>query len=583
MIRKIFLEIVSQEIPATIHLKIIKKAEELIHEIFKTQKYDVQISSRIFNCFFDYEEKINESASLKKGPRVDTDEVILQKFLLAKSIKKQDLIERDNYYFYTEQQDSIDFENYTKNNIELFLTKLSQIFDSPIIENNFAWTRPIQNITLYIDENLQDMNIFEFEPRKNITIQDYYNILKQKNIIQNQNERIQVIQRNIKQIEEQLNVICISKFNIIQENAGIYDNPNLHIVYFDNSFLKLPKELLIETVSVNQRYFLFEKDNKICNFFAFVSNFTKPDSSVANGHLLVINARLKDALFLFQKDQTINIEDANNKLKNIHFTNNFTMYDFLEKMKKEYQHLFKKTNDTLNLMKFDLTSECVKEFPELQGIIGFYLLNRKDGIAIYEQYKQQFSTSESAEINIAHNIAYIKMILESGHFPTSSKDPFGIRRSVLTILNAIIDFEIIINLELTHQERQIFDDRFKYLTKQKLNILDPVVYNTNYYYNYKKNLQLHQIQTNNPEIIELYHRIKNILKNETHVFFMTDHFENEYEQNAIIAIKTNQFDPNVINEFINNCMINHENKDIQMRRKAILQHVVKQIESQYLS
>ena len=271
-----------------------------------------------------------------------------------------------------------------------------------------------------------------------------------------------------------MNNICNTRnlknnFNekLIEEVVNLVEKPNVIVGKFDEIYLKVPQEILIVTMQQHQKYFpLFDNNNKLTNLFLLVSNLADKKGYIKIGNQRVIEARLSDAKFFWDKNKTQSLVKQVGKLKNLSFfTQLGTFYDRTQRLRK----LASPVSDQLNLSKekieiassickADLVSDLVGEFPELQGVMGRYFAIEQGfeedvSFAISDHYLPIGINSEVPKKPISVAVSLIdKIDILVGFFginekPTSSKDPFALRRTAIGLLRIIIENKLNVQLK----------------------------------------------------------------------------------------------------------------------------------------
>jgi len=255
---------------------------------------------------------------------------------------------------------------------------------------------------------------------------------------------------------------------------------------FDREFLELPEEVLVTVMRDHQKYFAIEDTNGklFPHFLAVLNTDGDPKGIIRHGHERVLRARFNDARFFWQTDQKHPLRERVQWLKHVTFQKDLGSY--YEKTKR-VQRLCSWLSELIRqggrqirpgvihkaalLAKADLTTELVKEFTELQGIVGglyarVQQLDRDmaDGTrraiadAIYDQYKPQSMedsaprTVEGAVLAIADKADSIAGMFALGLQPTGSKDPFALRRQANGIVKTIAEHKLALSLS------QLFTD-----------------------------------------------------------------------------------------------------------------------------
>ncbi|MGB4263008.1 MAG: glycine--tRNA ligase subunit beta [Fervidobacterium sp.] len=285
--------------------------------------------------------------------------------------------------------------------------------------------------------------------------QDYFERLDKFYVIPQIEKRIEFIHQQLSNFEKEGFTIDKDE-ELIREVAILTEYPKLVSGKFLEKFLQLPEELIRTTIKHHQRSFTGHKDGKITNIF--VSFIDKPADIKDNGrkgYEKVINARLEDARYYYEKDVQVKLESFNEKLVDIVFQKELgTLYDKVERIIELSRNIIEildldKISDkilrTARLCKADISCHVVYEFPELQGIMGrIYAL--KDGEdedvawGIQEHYMSVPETVEGAVVGIADRIDTIAGNFVIGNIPSGSKDPYGLRSKVDDIYSIVEKF-----------------------------------------------------------------------------------------------------------------------------------------------
>ena len=261
---------------------------------------------------------------------------------------------------------------------------------------------------------------------------------------------------------------------LVETVVHLTEWPSVIIGDFEPEYLALPEEVLVTVMRDHQKYFAIEgADGKLAPHFLAVLN-TKVDDAgrdiIRHGNARVLRARFKDARFFWDFDQKTPLTERVESLKNVTFQKELGSYQWKTeenlrviakldaKLMSDYGVRFDayRLKTAARLAKTDLTTELVKEFTELQGIIGG-LYARAQGLgevvaqAIYDQYKPAStdddipSTVEGRVLGLADRIQTITAMFSIGNAPTGSKDPFALRRAA----NAIVKILAESGLQLT--------------------------------------------------------------------------------------------------------------------------------------
>ena len=252
--------------------------------------------------------------------------------------------------------------------------------------------------------------------------------------------------------------------------------PSVLLGNFDPEFLELPEEVLVTVMRDHQKYFALEDGNGklLPHFLAVLNTDGDPDGTIRHGHERVLRARFNDARFFWQTDQKHPLRERIDWLRNVTFQKDLGSY--YEKAQR-VQRLCSWISEILRrsgmqvrpgvvhkaacLAKTDLTTELVKEFTELQGIVGglYARVQQLDpdlpvttrmsiADAIYDQYKPESMedavprTVEGAVLSIGDKADSVAGMFGLGLIPSGSKDPFALRRQANAIVRIIAEYKL---------------------------------------------------------------------------------------------------------------------------------------------
>ena len=329
----------------------------------------------------------------------------------------------------------------------------------------------------------------------------YKEITKLGFVISNYEEREKSIKTQIEGFGRTLGAEPIIDKELLNEVTNLTEFPVGILGDFSPEYLVLPKEVIITVCKVHQRYFNFEKNGELIPKFLAFSNISVPDRQVLkSGYEKVLKARLEDALFFYEEDLKHNLEDFYPKLSGIQF--HHKLGSMLEKVERNGEIAFlisgmvgfDKKEDLLRanrLSKCDLLTEMVKEFDELQGIMGMhYALKQgeKEEVAkaIYEHYlpksaEDQLPRTETGTIlALADKLDTVISFISIGEKPRATADPFGIRRNAIGIVRLLVEKEIDIDLKtlldkISQQEKKAKILKFAQIEKNWKVIFDEEV------------------------------------------------------------------------------------------------------------
>ncbi len=252
---------------------------------------------------------------------------------------------------------------------------------------------------------------------------------------------------------------------LLKTVVNLTEWPSAILGSFDPQFLSLPEEVLVTVMRDHQKYFAVEDANGklAAHFLAVLNTNGDPDGLIRHGNERVLRARFNDARFFWDTDQKTPLTSRVEMLKAVTFQKDLGSYaEKTERVGKLAGNLCIALNkgglkvdanaveQAAQLAKTDLTAELVKEFTELQGIIGG-LYAKAQGLpqavadAIYDQYKPESTedspprTLEGAVLSIADKADSIAGMFALGLVPSGSKDPFALRRQANGIVKTLAD------------------------------------------------------------------------------------------------------------------------------------------------
>ncbi|MFL1505294.1 glycine--tRNA ligase subunit beta [Pseudomonas sp. O64] len=287
-------------------------------------------------------------------------------------------------------------------------------------------------------------------------------------VLADANERRELISKRTEELARQQEGTAIVPPSLLDEVTALVEWPVPLVCSFEERFLDVPQEALITTMQDNQKYFcLLDVDGKLLPRFITVANIESKDpQQIIAGNEKVVRPRLTDAEFFFKQDKKQKLEDFNLRLQNVVFQEKLgSVYDKAVRVSKLAAYIAPRIGGDAAwsaraglLSKCDLATEMVGEFPEMQGVAGYYYaLNDGEpddvALALNEQYMPRGAGAElpttltGAAVAIADKLDTLVGIFGIGMLPTGSKDPYALRRAALGVLRILIDKKL--DLDLT--------------------------------------------------------------------------------------------------------------------------------------
>ena len=300
----------------------------------------------------------------------------------------------------------------------------------------------------------------------------YAETLRSAHVIADFAERREIIKSRVDTLAAEQQGTAIVPADLLDEVTALVEWPVPLVCSFEERFLEVPQEALISTMQDNQKYFcLLDANGKLLPRFITVSNLESKDpAQIIAGNEKVVRPRLTDAEFFFKQDQKQPLETRNQRLANVVFQADLgSVFDKAKRVSELAGFIAERIGGDAGraaraglLSKCDLATEMVGEFPELQGIAGYYYA-KHDGeaddvaLALNEQYMPRGagaelpSTLTGAAVALADKIDTLVGIFGIGMLPTGSKDPYALRRAALGVLRILIEKQLELDLNAALQ------------------------------------------------------------------------------------------------------------------------------------
>ena len=478
---ELLFEIFSEELPAKEQLsaaklmyeKVIKRLQEIYDISHITGNYFVTprrmgfMINDIQGFTPDFEEEI-------RGPKITANERAVEGFMNKYKVSdKTKLNLRGEYYFYckkTKRQSShIALKALLEEILQSFVWKKSMRWGN----HQIRWIRPIHSILCIYEGSIIPVKFghitagnitfgHRFMSDNSIVIRDF-NQYKQellKNYVEIFPEkRTNMICKEVEKICNEKELEMIEDKELLEENIGLVEYPFVSVGNIDSKFMDLPEEVLITSLRYHQKYMMLRnKKGELAPYFIIISNIRPEDDfkSIINGNEKVLKARLDDAKFFFDLDTKTKLKEKVPDLKKLTYHSKIgTHYDKMLSVEKIAVKLAQQLNLSSEkikrccmLAKADLVTSMIREFPELQGIMGYHyaLFDNEDldiAIAIRDHYKPQGPHDAlpknilGTAIAIADKLDTLNQMFANNIKPTGSKDPFALRRAAIGIIRLV--------------------------------------------------------------------------------------------------------------------------------------------------
>ena len=282
-------------------------------------------------------------------------------------------------------------------------------------------------------------------------------------VVPSQAEREAAVRAGVAAIEERTGARAELPAKTLLEVVNLCEYPTVLMGTFDEEFLQVPEEIIVDAMLMHQRYFpLYDAEGKLTNHFIVVSNGDpKAADVITGGNERVVRARLSDAKFFYDEDRKRPLESYVEKLDTVVFQEQLgTVRAKTDRIVALADHLAAAAGlsdgDAADahraafLCKADLVTNAVVEFTSVQGVMGAYYAeasgeNEQVARAIGDHYRPRFSGDEPPAslvgkvVATADKLDTICGLFAVGQGPTGSSDPFALRRSALGILTMLTD------------------------------------------------------------------------------------------------------------------------------------------------
>ncbi|MGB6622073.1 MAG: glycine--tRNA ligase subunit beta [Xanthobacteraceae bacterium] len=347
-----------------------------------------------------------------------------------------------------------------------------------------TWVRPLHSILATFGPETEEPDIVPFkiggiaagnvtrghrfmapEPFTVRRLDDYLAKLDKAKVVPDAARRKQIILTEAKQLAFAQGLELIEDDGLLSEVAGLVEWPVVLMGSFEESFLRIPEEVIRATIRNNQKCFVLRDvaHAKLVDKFLLVSNIETADggAAIVAGNERVIRARLSDAKFFYDTDLKTRLEDRLPKFKDIVFHEKLgTQAERIERIERLAAELAPlvgadpvKAKRAARLCKADLLTEVVGEFPELQGTMGKYYAEAQGedeavAHACEDHYRPKGpddlvpSDPVSIAAALADKIDTLVGFWAIDEKPTGSKDPYALRRAALGVIRLVVDAEI---------------------------------------------------------------------------------------------------------------------------------------------
>ena len=295
-------------------------------------------------------------------------------------------------------------------------------------------------------------------PHEVATAADLLGVVEAAHVVSSEQAREAVIREGVAQAEQRTGARAELPEKTLLEVVNLCEQPTVLVGTFDEEFLRVPEEIIVDAMLMHQRYFpLYDADGKLTNNFIVVSNGDPAHAdTITGGNERVVRARLSDAKFFYEEDLKRPLETYVDRLDEVVFQETLgTMKEKADRIVALAKHLAADAQlseaDAADaeraayLAKADLVTNAVVEFTSVQGVMGSYYAaacGESDQVAraIADHYRPRFSGDEPPASDVGRIVAMADKLdtvcglFAVGQGPTGSSDPFALRRSAIGIV-----------------------------------------------------------------------------------------------------------------------------------------------------
>ncbi|MBC7321092.1 glycine--tRNA ligase subunit beta [bacterium] len=342
-------------------------------------------------------------------------------------------------------------------------------------DTKFLFSRPIRWLLSLLDDEVISFELAGVKsdrytyghrflapgPLEIKAVEDYKDTLRSSFVMFDHRERRDYILKEVEKRAYEIQAKPILTEDLLNEVTFLVEFPFIILGEFSREFLEIPREILTTVMIHHQRYIPLEKDGSLYNGFIIVSNMgDKAEENIRRGNERVISARFSDAKFFYKRDTSIPLKDRIKDLEKISLPGEEgTLKDKVERMRLVLNYLIDALrlydikddlNTALDLCETDRTTEMVKEFPELHGIMGgiYARLNEKEEVwkSIYYHESENPQVLGAKLLAISEKMYDIVSHFNEGYIPSGSQDPYGLRKSAYTLVSLLGDNDIDVEL-----------------------------------------------------------------------------------------------------------------------------------------
>jgi glycyl-tRNA synthetase beta chain len=494
---ELLLELFSEEIPAKMQVSV---AQTLFANLSSSLKEctgeesrgEYWVTPRRIGCvFYDIPEYTKASKEEIRGPKISAPNAALDGFLKKYNLNKGQLTQIEEYYYAEIHKESapssLVVSEVVANNIKNLVWPKSMRWGKVEI----TWVRPLHGLLCLFNNKILPMQyghlkasnttyghrFLSKDPIEIADFADYKQKLEKNYVMLNPSQRKDKILEQIQNLLKGKRLQLIQDEELLDEIAGLVEYPIVLLGEIEQRFMELPKEVLMITLKHHQRYLMLaDEKGELAPNYIIVANFIATDGGkeIIHGNSKVLKARLSDAEFFYKQDLKKKLSEYIGQLKKLTYHQQLgSVYEKIQDVKVLSDKIAaklkidkSKISKATELAKADLVTNMVKEFPELQGIMGYYYaLNQgedKDVAEAIRDHYKPMGPNDSIPVNpigavvaIADKIDTLEKMFSIGVKPTGSKDPYALRRAAIGLQRIIKSFNFDLPLEELTSNKEV--------------------------------------------------------------------------------------------------------------------------------
>jgi glycyl-tRNA synthetase beta chain len=487
---ELLLELLSEEIPARMQARAAEELRDLVAGKLEAEGIEIgearafATPRRLALTIDGLPERQADRTQERKGPRVGAPDGAIQGFLKSVGLTSLDqcekrAIDKGEFWFAVSVKRGRPLAQVLQEVVPAACAEVPWPKSMRWGAHDMRWVRPLTSILCIFNGRAVPV-VFGHMTAGNRTrghrflkpeefavrdFADYKEKLAGAKVILDAGDRARHIKAGAEKAAAGAKLKLVADDNLLDEVSGLVEWPVVLMGAIDAAFMGVPREVLVSSMRRQQRYFaLTDAGGKLAPRFVVVANTTTRDRGkrVVAGNERVLRARLSDAKFFWDQDRKVSLESRVPALKGIVFHAALgTVADKVERMRKLAVEIAPRVEDAdaalcrraATLLKGDLTSGMVGEFPELQGIMGrYYALHDRErpevADAIAEHYSPQGpgdkcpSAPTSVVASLVDKLDTLVGFFAINERPSGSKDPFALRRAALGVIRLILENQV---------------------------------------------------------------------------------------------------------------------------------------------